>query len=238
MGKYGQFTINDDIATIIRKEARRLNVPEWFAMAIAGAESDWNPSACGDTHPNKDVVVGAQTYKAMFCAYKNTWACSWGLFQLNICGGQGYSADWGRLISAQYNTEIAMPHLQYGASVATENGAEGKAWVWQASINSGHPGFVPIDDYRINAIWGIALKLIFNADGSWAVWPTLEGEIPTPEYPTQEWTELHTLTLRLLQIQEQTQRSLELTRTLLETAYGKASAAPLTDLQNRLRNLS
>jgi hypothetical protein len=159
------------------------------------------------------------------------------LFQLNICGGQGYGADWGRLISAQYNTEIAMPALQYGAAVANESGAEGKAWVWQASIHSGHPGFVSIDDSRIGVIWSIALKLIFNADGSWAVWPTLPGEIPTPEHPTPEWEALHNLTLRLLQINEQTQRSLELTRYLLETAYGKASVTPLATLKNRLREL-
>jgi len=66
MGKYGQYTLNDNIATIIRKEARRLAVPEWFALAIAGAESDWNPNACGDTHTSKEVVVGGQTYNAQF----------------------------------------------------------------------------------------------------------------------------------------------------------------------------
>lgn len=156
---------------------------------------------------------------------------------MNVCGGQAVGISEGTLRDPVYNTARAMPPLQYGANVATENGAEGKAWVWQASINSGHPGFVPIDDYRINTIWAIALKLIFNADGSWAVWPTLPGELPEPEHPTTEWTELHALTLRLLQIQEQTQRSLELTRTLLETAYGKASIEPLTNLKNRLRNL-
>ena len=66
MGKYGQYTLNDAIATIIRKEARRMAVPEWFALAIAGAESDWNPAACGDTHSSKEVVVGGQTYNALF----------------------------------------------------------------------------------------------------------------------------------------------------------------------------
>jgi len=155
---------------------------------------------------------------------------------LNVCGGQAVGISEGVLRDPVYNTARAMPHLQYGANVATENGATQKAWVWQAAINSGHPGFVPIDDYRINIIWQISLKLIFNADGSWAVWPTLPGEIPTPEHPTPEWEALHALTLRLLQIQEQSQRSLELCRMLLETAYGKASADSLANLKQRLQN--
>ena len=158
------------------------------------------------------------------------------MFQLNVCGGQAVGISEGILRDPVYNTARAMPHLQYGANVATENGATGKAWVWQASINSGHPGFVPIDDSRIGVIWGIALKLIFNADGSWATWPILPGEIPTPEHPTPEWTELHNLTLRLLAIHEHTERSLEFIRTLLETRYGAASSRSLTDVQRDLRN--
>jgi membrane-bound lytic murein transglycosylase MltF len=66
MSRYGQYTLNDSVAEIIRKEARRLDVPEWFALAIAGAESDWKPDACGDTHTTKEVVVGGQTYTALF----------------------------------------------------------------------------------------------------------------------------------------------------------------------------
>jgi len=66
MGKYGQYTLNDSVAEIIRKEARRLVVPEWFALAVAGPESNWNPSACGDLHTTKEVVVRGQTYTALF----------------------------------------------------------------------------------------------------------------------------------------------------------------------------
>lgn len=156
---------------------------------------------------------------------------------MNVCGGQAVGISEGILRDPVFNTARAMPALQYGAAVATERGLSGYDWFNVACQNSGHPGLYPKDDSLQIAIFETAMKLIFNADGSWAVWPLLPGELPEPEHPTQEWTELHALTLRLLQIQEQTQRSLELTRTLLKTAYGKASVTPLETLKKTLRNL-
>ena len=66
MGKYGQYTLNDNIATIIRKEARRLAVPEWFALAVAGAESNWDSNNCGDLHTIQEVIVQGRTYNAQY----------------------------------------------------------------------------------------------------------------------------------------------------------------------------
>jgi len=66
MGKYGQYTLNDNIATIIRKEARRLAVPEWFALAVAGAESNWDSNNCGDLHTTQEVIVQGKTYNAQY----------------------------------------------------------------------------------------------------------------------------------------------------------------------------
>jgi len=131
-----------------------------------------------------------------------------------------------------------MPALQYGASLATERGLTGYDWFNVACQHSGHPGLYPKDDSLQIAIFETAMKLIFNTDGSWAVWPTLPGELPEPEHPTPEWEALQQLTLRLLQMNEQTQRSLQLTRYLLESAYGKASVTPLETLKNNLRRLS
>jgi len=230
----GQYNVPTDIADKIRITANEFNVPQWFAMGIAGAESDWKADACGDTHNYPAVTVGGNTYQAPYCAYRNIYACSWGLLQLNLCGGQGVGYTREQLVDPQINLSIGMPRLADGVRAADNAGASGRHWVYIACINSGHPGWVPETDGRIDTYWEVALKLIFNADGTWAQWPPISGEELPIGPPSPQQLALQTLKCELLGQQQSTGRSLRTVRQLLIDLYGDTSGASLESLRSDL----
>ncbi len=225
----GQYNVPDDIATVIRRSAIDNLVPEWFAMGIAGAESDWKADACGDTHSNPTVVVGGNTYTAPYCPYKNTYACSWGLLQLNLCGGQGVGFTREQLIDPAMNCSIGMPSLAGGARAADNAKATGRHWVYIACINSGHPGWVPENDSRIDVYWNVCLKLMFNSDGSWAIWPPIGGG-------GGQSNTLYLLKCELLGIQAASGRSLQYARELIADLYGDSSGMSAESLRTQIKD--
>jgi hypothetical protein len=165
MARLGQYDIDDVIACIIRDETRRIGGAEWMHMAIAGAESGWDPLALGDN------------------------GRSFGLFQLYIDGGQG--SPWRDhpevLFNPRFNTQIALPPIAQAEWIATARGYQGERWIRWVCVNSGHPGPVDLYDYRVTNIFNTAMKLIFKADGSWAPWPTLRPEVCAHVKPDDPW---------------------------------------------------
>jgi len=232
----GQYNVSTEIADIIRRTANEFNVPQWFAMGVAGAESDWKRNACGDLHDSPTVSVPPRTYQAPYCAIKGAYACSWGLYQLNVCGGQGVGYTVEQLIDPQKNCDIAMPRLADGVRAADAAAASGRHWVYIACINSGHPGYVPENDSRIDVYWNVCLKLIFNPDGTFAQWPPISGEGIPPTPPTPQQRQLQLLKCELLGIQAASGRSLRYCRRLLNDLYGESSGMSIEALRKDLQS--
>jgi hypothetical protein len=155
MTRLGQFTIDDVIACVIRDEARRLDCPEFLALGIAGAESNWDPLALGDN------------------------GRSFGLFQLYIDGGQG--SDWQDnpvvLYNPRFNSRIAIPPIKRAYDAATAYGLTGTVAIRATAVASGHPGPVDLYDDRVDRIVDYCLRLVFNRDGTCAQWPAHEASV-------------------------------------------------------------
>ncbi len=237
MGQYGQHNINDNIATIIRMGARNNGVPEWLAMAIVGAESGWNSSACGDYTDGPVYILNGVTYQIPYCEIAGRYARSWGLYQLNLAGGQGVGYGKAELINPFINVAIGTPPIRYGFDVAKEAGASGRHFMYLVCINSGHPGWVPESDARIDFYWNRALTLLFNSDGSWARWP----DIPTAPAPTPEETETQRTLIAirddLYDMQARTGRSLQRVRSILLADYGMQTYDSLRNIKEDLANM-
>lgn len=169
--RFGMHMIDDVVACCIRSEARRVSCPEYLAMGIAGAESGWDPNAVGDN---------GQSY---------------GLFQLNIAGGQGtdYTGEPQLLLNPRLNARIAMQAIVKAAWMCGNQGKEGTDYVACVAVNSGHPGHISTSDPRVQKIVRITCECIFNSDGSWAHWPDFHESVcaaivipatPAPPTPT------------------------------------------------------
>lgn len=171
MVQLGRLAVPDDIACIIRSEADRQGCPQYIALGIARAESAFDPNAVGDN------------------------GCSIGLFQLNTCGGQGsdYATNPNALKDPKLNAQIAIRPITIAAFGSSQQGLQGEAWIRNVAIYSGHPGRVSPQDPRVTAIFTYCMQLIFNANGTPAVWPPNDparcsGVIPPPP-PLGVWAE-------------------------------------------------
>jgi len=193
MGQFGQYNIDDYVACVIRDEARKANIPDWLPMGIAGAESSWDPNAKGDEVSGPTVVVGGTTYYAYQDPASGRYYSSLGLFQLNICGGQGSGYNPVDLFDPRRNAQIAMPPIAGGYVWAVNHGYTGTDLIRQVAIHSGHPGYVDPFDYRVQNIVDITLRLLFNADGTWAQFPPFNAAacsgLPPPPPPLDSWSE-------------------------------------------------
>ncbi len=115
-------------------------VPESIWVPIMLRESGGNPNAKAETSQER----------------------SYGLFQLNIMGGQGSGYNPADLLDPVTNAAIAAKaianaYVQYGNNLA------------QVAIASGHPGPVSVDDYRIRAILALQTDYI-NGTGYAGQW--------------------------------------------------------------------
>ena len=193
MGQYGQYAINDVIACIVRDEARKANIPDFIALGIAGAESSFNENPLGDEVPGPTVQVGSKTYNAYRDPASGRYFQSLGLFQLNICGGQGTGYNPTDLLNPRFNAQVGVPPIASGYVWAVNHGYAGTDLIRQVAIHSGHPGYVDPHDYRVDNIVNVTLKLIFNPDGSWATWPPFNASVcaglPPPPPPLDSWSE-------------------------------------------------
>lgn len=193
MGQFGQYAIDDFIACVIRDEARKANIPDWLPMGIAGAESGWDPNALGDEVSGPTVTVGGHTYNSYRDPASGRYYSSIGLFQLNVCGGQGSGYNPADLLNPRLNTQIAMAPIAAAYVWAANNGYAGIDLVRQVAIHSGHPGYVDPMDYRVQNIADVTMRLLFNADGTWAQFPPFNASVcaglPPPPPPLDSWSE-------------------------------------------------
>ena len=140
---------------MIREEARDVDLPDFIALGIAGAETNWDPTQHGD---------GCHSY---------------GLFQLYVNGGQGdpYSGNPDVLYNPRLNSRAAMPPIRDAYKWWEAKGYRGVELIALTAVYSGHPGRVPISDPRVQRIVDITLRLVFNKDGSWALWPAFNRRV-------------------------------------------------------------
>jgi len=134
---------------VIRDEARRVDLPDFIALGIAGAETNWDPTAVGDS------------------------GHSYGLFQLYVNGGQGdsWAGDPELLKNPRLNSRLAMPPIRDAYRWWEAKGYRGVDLIGLTAVYSGHPGRVPLSDPRVRRIVRITLELVFEEDGSYARWP-------------------------------------------------------------------
>lgn len=193
MGQYGQYAIDDIIACIVRDESRKANIPDWLPLGIAGAESGWDPNALGDEVSGPTVVVGGVTYQSYRDPATGRYYSSIGLFQENICGGQGTGYNPVDLLNPRNNTQIAVAAITNAYVWAVQQGYTGTDLIRQVATHSGHPGRVDPMDPRVQHIVDVTLGLIFMPDGSWAQWPPFNAAVcaglPPPPPPLDSWSE-------------------------------------------------
>lgn len=118
-----------------------------FYIAVMLAESGGVYNAAGDSCPNPAL----QCIKCITCAdstLPTTCACSFGLYQLNVCGGQGETCTAGMsaadkctyLLDPASNISCAMTYLKDAWAGCKAAGCTGLALYKCAAEMSGHPG--------------------------------------------------------------------------------------------------
>lgn len=170
--RYGRVDVNAYIACVIRSAVQRIGGFEWTTMGIVSAESGFNPNAVGDA------------------------GCSIGLLQLNTCGGQGsdYASNPDALKDPVLNMEVGQPYIARAVLYATQQGWTGERFIREVARRSGHPGFVPLDDSRLTAIYNATIRLITDSNGNLVPWPPFNPNDcatppPAPPPPLGSWTE-------------------------------------------------
>lgn len=193
MARFGQVEVNDVIACIVRDETHKIGGFDWLSMGIALAESGLHSSAAGDPAPGPTVTVGGRTYQAHQDPRNGRYYCSWGLFQLNVCGGQGVGRSREELQDPRINCQIGIRPIAVATWQATVRGYTGDRFIREVARSSGHPGFVPLDDSRLTHIVNSVQRLITNASGAIVAWPQFDGRVcsggPAPPPPLGSWTE-------------------------------------------------
>lgn len=209
MVQLGRVTVDDYIACVIRTEAALQGCPPYIALGIAMGESGFNQGALGDQAPGPTVVGADGTvYNPYRDPATGLYYCSLGLFQLNVCGGQGVGYDPRTLLIGTVNAKIGIHPITVAVFTQTAAGYTGEALLRQVCIHSGHPGLVDPNDPRVTALVHDMYLLIFNADGSFAQWPAnnpaLCAGAPPPPPPLGTWSEPFTPTT-----QDQAQQVIE-----------------------------
>ncbi len=149
MTRFGSVDVNDTIACIIRSAAAFAGTDDHVAMAIAMAESGFDPDAVGDA------------------------GCSIGLFQLNTCGGQGddYRDNRAALKNPWLNASIGIIAIARAVFRYKDRGLTPDVYIREVARHSGHPGFVPLDDRRLIAIMDAYFRLLFHPTRGLIAWP-------------------------------------------------------------------
>ncbi len=193
MGVFGRHSINDVVACVLRDESHRANIPEFYSMGIAGAESSWRPNALGDEAAGPTHAVGPRTYNTYRDPATGRYYCSLGLLQLNICGGQGTGYSPESLLDARTNARIGTSRIAAAVVSVARDGLTGEVAIAEVAIRSGHPGPVARSDSRVRRIVTITAEILFLADGRYATWPTFDptvcAGIPAPPPPLDTWSE-------------------------------------------------
>ena len=138
-------------------------IPLGLAAGLVSVESGGVANACGD---RKDPDP-----RAVPCPHRGPGHfCSWGLLQLNRCGGQGAGWPVAQLINPDTNLDIGLPPIAAAWHDAGPNDT-----IWDIMQNSGHPGNAR-NDPELTAAWAPLVEVVECAiaelDGV-----TLEGEL-------------------------------------------------------------
>lgn len=167
----GQVQVPDYQACAIRLAAQFAGTDEHVAMAIAMTESDFDAAAEGDEAFGPDVTVNGVVYHPYQDPQSGRFYCSLGLFQLNMCGGQGAGHTAAELFDAKSNSDIAIRAIALAVMQYAHTGLPFERYVREVARHSGHPGYVALDDQRLVDISNNALRLVFNGAGQLSPWP-------------------------------------------------------------------
>lgn len=169
--RLGRVDVPDHIACLVRQAVIEIGGFDWVVMGIVSAESGFDPNAVGDA------------------------GCSIGLLQLNTCGGQGndYRNNKDALKDPKLNLQVGVPPIAVATLQATQRGYTGERFIKEIARSSGHPGFVPLDDPRLEHIYDDTVRLITDNRGNLVKWPVHDprrcsGAIAPPP-PIGSWTE-------------------------------------------------
>lgn len=171
MTRFGSIDVDDTIACIIRSEAQRQGTDEHACMGIAMAESGFDPNAEGDN------------------------GRSIGLFQLFVDGGQGsdYKDNPDALKDPRLNAQIGIHAIALAVLRFANRGLAPDQYIREVARNSGHPGWVDLEDRRLIAIMNDYFALLFDPVRGLIAWPPndprrCDNVIPPPP-PLAGWTE-------------------------------------------------
>lgn len=124
------YTWSEELDALIRAEANAAGVPLDLAYTFIGAESSFNP----DTYVNTALEESV------------------GLLELNRRGGQGTGYTVAQLKDPATNLRIGLPYIRRAFEAVWRPGIPPREFIWQLSVQSGHPGPVAETDYRMDNI--------------------------------------------------------------------------------------
>lgn len=186
----GTVNVPDFIATVVRSVVRELGGFEWLTMGLVYAESGFDPNAYGDFASNDPRYPETAGVSPLLVAtgrdsagqFIYAWYCSGGLLQLNVCGGQGTGRN-DQVFDPWLNIQIGQPYISVAMLYAQQQGWQGEQFIREVARRSGHPGFVELDDPRLDTIVAKTLALILDANGDLAPWPAFDPSLATDEQP-------------------------------------------------------
>lgn len=154
-------TLSDQLLARVQPWAVDAGIPLGLLAGLVWWESRGVAGICGDFDWQGDS-------RSIFCPAKGGNYCSWGLLQLNVCGGQGTGMTIAQLTDPETNLSVGVP------PIALAFRRHGTNW-WETLQASGHPGSNPSPE--LTAAWQPAVDLIA------CLVPALEGYPGTPAPP-------------------------------------------------------
>lgn len=124
------FTWSDSLDNLIILKSVQYGVPLDLSYAFIAAESGFDPSKPGDCTDPTNLST----------------CCSWGLLQLNLCGGQGTGFTPAQLQDAATNLDIGLPPIAAAFRLCWTPTIAQDQYIRCVMRNSGHPGNVPDGD--------------------------------------------------------------------------------------------
>lgn len=171
------YSWGSDVDAAIKDRASAFGLPLDLAFTYPAAESGFNPYITGDTivsgsgtpvvgpdghagRKDPQLLVGGKVYQVYGVAWEDYYhpgqfGCSHGLLQLNSCGGQGQGMSWSELTNPWINCNVGLKYIADAFRAVWSPTIPQYDFIYQISTQSGHPGPVDYNDYRITTIFGI-----------------------------------------------------------------------------------
>ena len=103
-----RWDVEDWLVELVREVSNANGVPPYIVMGIILGESGANPYACGDCSDDPRALYCPPWFNS---GCSGGFACSWGLLQLNRCGGQGRGMTREALVDPRINLEVGVPPI-------------------------------------------------------------------------------------------------------------------------------